>query len=309
MRLALALATALLLTGCDIGEFDDYQADFHYHYDLQPGGRIEVDNPNGSVEIEGSDGKSVEISGVKFASRQSLLDALQIDIRSTPDSISIRTIQPSFHRGGARYTIRVPRETVLDRISTANGPILVRNLKAGDNTQTAHLRTSNGSIEAENIAGTIDAQTSNGRIELTDIHGSATMRTWNGRIDAQKIDGACEAHTSNGPITIRLDRPADSPLKVSTSNGAIDLTLRAKPTGSIRAETSNGSITLRLPEDTGAHLRADTVHAPITTDFDVYEHLNGGSRGNNHFDGLIGNGGPEIQLSTWNGHISILKTL
>src|SRR5579863_5151655 len=99
MRLALALATVLLLAGCDIEDFDDYQADFHYHYDFQPGGRLEIDNPNGGVEIEGWDQKSVEISGVKFASRQSLLDALRIDIRNTPDSITIRTIQPSFHRG------------------------------------------------------------------------------------------------------------------------------------------------------------------------------------------------------------------
>lgn len=308
MRLALAIATALLLSGCYIDDFD-YQADFHYHYDFQPGGRLEIDNPNGSVEIEGWDRSTVDISGVKFAPSEHLLDALHIDIRHSPDSISIRTIQPSFHRGGARYTVRVPRQTVLDRVSTANGPILVRNLDSGQRAETMHLRTANGAIEAENIHATVDAQTSNGRIELTDIGGGATMRTWNGRIEATRIGGACEAHTSNGPVTISLDHPGDSPVKVTTSNGSIDLTFREKPRDSIRVEASNGSITLRLPEDTGAHLRADTVHAPITTDFDVYEHLRGNPRSNNHLDGTLGSGGPEIQLSTWNGHISVLKTL
>ena len=55
MRFALALAFAFLLAGCDIEDFDTYQSDFHYTYDLQPGARLEIENANGSVEIEGED--------------------------------------------------------------------------------------------------------------------------------------------------------------------------------------------------------------------------------------------------------------
>ncbi len=202
MRLALALATALLLVGCDIGDFDAYQADFHYNYDLQPGGRIEIDNPNGGVEIEGWDKRSVDISGVKFASRESLLDAVHVDVRHTPDSIEIRTSQPTFYRGGARYEIRLPRDAVIERVNSTNGPILLRN------TDGAHLRSVNGSIEAEHIRGAIEAETVNGRIELRDFAGD------------------CDAHTVNG---------------------SVDLTLRDRPAGSIRVQTTNGGITLRLP--------------------------------------------------------------
>jgi hypothetical protein len=313
MRLAFALATVLLLTGCDdLWEYDDYQADFHYHYDFQPGGRIEVDNPNnGSVEIEGWDRNSVDVSGVKGASRESSLEALRIDIHNSPGSIVIRTMPPPLHRAWARYTIRVPRKTAVDRVSTINGHILVRNLEAVEQTETtAHLKTTNGSIEAENVHSAIEAQTVNGHIELRDIGGAVTMRGWNGRLEAERIDGACEARTTNGPITIRLDGPASAPIKVNTTNGSVDLTIRGKPENSIRADAVNGSITLRLPSDSSAHLRASTVHAPITTEFDLYEHFQGRSRGSNQVDGILGGGGgPEIQLSTWNGRISVLKTL
>lgn len=311
MRLALVLATALLLTGCDdLWEYDDYQADFHYHYDFQPGGRIEVDNPNnGSVEIEGWDRNSVDVSGTKFASRESSLEALRIDIHNSPDSIVIRTMPPPFHRAWARYTIRVPRKTVVERVSTINGNILVRNLDAAPEAETAHLKTTNGSIEAENVQSTIEAQTVNGHIELRDIGGAVTMRGWNGRLEAERINGACEARTTNGPITIRLDGPASAPIKVNTTNGSVDLTLRGKLGNSIRADAVNGSITLRLPPDSGAHLHASTVHAPITSEFDLYEHFQGRTRGNNQFDGILGNGGPEVQLTTLNGRISVLKTL
>lgn len=309
MRMALALATALLLTGCDeFFEPADYQANFHYHYDLNPGGRIEVDNTNGSVEIQGWDGKGVEISGVKFASSQHLLEALHIDIHNSPDSIAIRTIYPPFHRSWANYRIRVPRQTIIERVNSTNGAIEVRNLDRGSPMRAAHLKTVNGSIDAENFLGSVDAETTNGHIELRDISGTATMHGLNGRIDAERIAGACEARSVNGPITILLEHAGDS-LKASTTNGAIDLTFREKPRDAVRASTTNGSITLRMPGDSAAHLRAETAHAPISTDFDLYEHLHESTGGHNHVNGVIGNGGPEIELSTSNGRISVLKTL
>jgi hypothetical protein len=300
MRIVLALAPvlagALLLTGCDLEDFDSYQADFHYRYDLQPGGRLNVENANGSVEIEGWDRNEVEISGVKYASRQSLLDELRIEIHNSPDAITIRTVRP-YHpqwSAGARYTIRVPRQTVVDRISTSNGPIRVRDIGSSDgHLQTLNLRTSNGLIRAENVTGVIDAQTSNGWVDLDEINGGATVRT------------------SNGLVTIRLNHFTDSPLRVTTSNGAVDLTVRNQPQDSIRAETSNGSITLHLPADSGARLRADTSNSAISSDFDVLERFEDHDHGrwNNHVDGKLGSGGPEIELTTRNGHISILKNL
>jgi hypothetical protein len=294
LALAPVLAGALVLMGCDIEDFDNYQADFHYHYDFQPGGRLNVDNANGSVEIEGWDRQEVEISGVKYASRQRLLDELRIEIHNSPDAITIRTVRP-YHpqwSAGARYTIRVPRQTVIDRVDTSNGPISVRNIgTSGAHLQTLSLRTSNGRIRAENVTGVIDAQTSNGWVDLDEIDGGASVRT------------------SNGLVTIRLNHLTDSPLRVTTSNGAVDLTLRNQPQDAIHAETSNGSITLHLPADAGARLRADTSHSAISSDFDVLQRFEDHDRWNNRVDGKIGNGGPEIELSTRNGHISILKNL
>jgi DUF4097 and DUF4098 domain-containing protein YvlB len=267
MRFALALAFAFLFTGCDIEDFDSYQSDFHYNYDLQPGARFEIENANGSVEIEGWDRNVVDISGVKFASRRSSLDAIRIEIHRTTASINIHTSRPAAWGGGARYTIRVPRRTILERVVSSNGSILVRDIESAE---TSDLRTSNGPIRAESIHGGIDAHTSNGRIELSDISGAITTRT---------------------------------------SNGSIDLRVRGEYNQPIRAETSNGSITVRLPADTGAHLRADTSHGGISSDFDIGEHVRNRSGSNNFFDGKLGSGGPDIELSTRNGHISILKNI
>jgi hypothetical protein len=63
------LASMLVLAGCedfDIGGFTQrYKEDFHFSYPLAEGGRIELENFNGSVEISGWDQNTVDIDGTK----------------------------------------------------------------------------------------------------------------------------------------------------------------------------------------------------------------------------------------------------
>src|SRR5947208_13589063 len=118
LRSAFVLASALLLGGCiidDFGPSDRYQSDFHYTYDLQPGGRVNAESFNGSIEITGWDQNKVEITGTKFASTEEMRDAIRIEIHNTPGSIDIRAVKPSTRVGsmGARYTMHVPNTAEL----------------------------------------------------------------------------------------------------------------------------------------------------------------------------------------------------
>jgi DUF4097 and DUF4098 domain-containing protein YvlB len=285
MRTAFALLTALLLSGCvidDFGSSDRYQADFHYTYDLQPDGRVNAESFNGSIEITGWDQNKVEITGTKSASTQEMLDAIKIDVHNAPGSIEIRAVKPSIRMGGmgVRYTMHVPRSAKLDRIATSNGGIRVQDVAGA-----AHLESSNGSIKAGNVGGDVEARTSNSSIEVESIRGGAILKTSNGRIHAEKVEGALDA---------------------STSNGSIDLTVAKAPKNNIRAETRNNGITLRLPPGTAARVIADTSNSSISSDFDLTTRLGGEGR-KNHVDGVIGGGGPTIDLSTSNGRIRILR--
>ena len=80
-------ALQLVLVGCDFDGFDDarLKEDFHYSYNLKPGGRLELENFNGSVEITGWDQDKVEISGTKYAPTKDLLDALKVDIAASTE--------------------------------------------------------------------------------------------------------------------------------------------------------------------------------------------------------------------------------
>ncbi|HEY7334816.1 MAG TPA: DUF4097 family beta strand repeat-containing protein [Bryobacteraceae bacterium] len=218
-----ALAGAcFVLSACDEildGAWNRAQEDFHYSYPLVAGGKIEVDNFNGSIDISGWDQNTVEIGGTKYAGDASRLKDVQIEVTHTADSVTIRTTRPPGHWGssGVRYSIRIPRHSELARISSSNGAIHADSIDG-----PARLHTSNGAIRGYGITGMLDLQTSNGAIDLTDLSSPTT------------------AHTSNGSVSLSFDQIRE--VHASTSNGRITLRLPGTPDASINARTSNGSI-------------------------------------------------------------------
>jgi hypothetical protein len=303
LRFSAVLLPAIFLTACDEIDFGDhwdrYKEDFHYSYDLPPGGRLSVENVNGPVEISTWERNTVEINGTKHANSQQGLRDTKIDVVPSTNSVSVRTIPPSGwrHGVGARYSIRVPRRVDLDRIVSSNGSIRIEDIEG-----RANLKTSNGSVRCARSKGELDVVTSNGGIDVQHT-GSARLHTSNGSIRAEVDKGAFEATTSNSSITARLTDPDQAqPIRAESSNGHIDLTTNS--VREVRAGTSNSSITLRVPSNTNARLRAHTSNSSITTDFDVTVH---GHVSKNSMDGNIGSGGPVLDLSTSNGSIKVLK--
>lgn len=302
MRLILPLFAALLLTGCDLDEFgqtDRFKEDFHYT--LKPTDRLSVENFNGSVEIAGWDEPTIEVTGVKYASTEDRLKELKVEVHETGSLTEFRTYRTSGFYGnqGARYVIRAPRKTLVDRVVSSNGTVRVH-----DMTGAARVRTSNGAIRMENVSGGVVAETSNGAIELDMVKGGLSLKTSNGRIEANEITGQCEAETSNGPVTLRYKDGPDGPMRIHTSNGSVEVTMVRSPKDTVRMETSNGAIRLNLPKDAAVRMDAHTSQS-ISSDFEILGNLS--DRDKHHLEGNIGPGGPLVELRTSNGGINIRK--
>ncbi len=305
-KLLVCLAPVLVLAGCDFEEWGDssrYKEEFHQSHALKPGGRLSVENLNGPVEISGWERDLVQIDGTKYASSPELLKSLSIDIVATGDTVRVRTVRPSRRRGGmgASYVIRVPRRTELERIISSNGSLRVEGIESA-----ARLRTSNGSVRVAGLKGSLEAHTSNASVEVRDQQGDATIETSNGSVHAEGIRGAFSATTSNASVSARLIEPqAHSPLRLHSSNGSITLTIERMSDNEIHATTSNASITVRLPAAPNARLSAHTSNSSVQSDFDLT--LKGGTVSRSHLEGVLGGGGPLIELSTSNAGIKILK--
>ncbi len=298
--LFLLCATALVFAG----DSSRYREDFHYTYPQTAGGRLTLDNFNGSVEITGWDQNTVDVSGTKYAESESLLRQMQIQVSSSGNMVRIKTTRPDPHHGnmGAKYVVRVPRRTELEDISSSNGSLRVEDIEGN-----ARLATSNGSVHLGKIRGNVEAHSSNGNVEVNDVKGNVNFRTSNGSVHADAVAGTFEAETSNGGIRAHLeDTEAGRPIRLSTSNGSIDLEVNSLRQNDVVATTSNGTITVRMPANMNASLHASTnSNGSVRSDFDVLMH--GGELSKHRIEGTIGGGGPRIDLTTSNGNINLLK--
>jgi DUF4097 and DUF4098 domain-containing protein YvlB len=307
-KLAFSVLIACLagLAGCEWEDFGAprYSKDFHYSYPLQSGGKLSLETFNGAVEVTGWDQQTVEIDGVKYGPTPEAADAIRIEITHSSTAIEIHVDRPYDLRGnlGARFSLKMPRKAILDRVASSNGPIVVQGA-----TGPARLRTSNGSIRVENFEESLDAHTSNGGIELADVRGEAVASTTNGRIHAENLKGPLDATSSNGSITADLTGSRLSrPVRLETSNASVDLTLPAGFENGARVSTNNGPITIRMPAGSNARVLARTNNSSISSDFETKVQ---GVVNKNNLDGAIGGGagGPLLDLSTSNAPIRLLR--
>jgi DUF4097 and DUF4098 domain-containing protein YvlB len=298
------LMTGLLgLTGCnieDLGNLQHFTRDIHYSHPLSSNGTLSVETFNGSVEVSAWDQDMVDVSGTKFGPSLQDADDLKVNIDTTGDAVSIRVVRPTSPRGnrGASFVIKVPRNAVLERITTANGPI-----RTSGGCGAARLKTSNGPIHVTGLAGSLSAETSNGPVELVDVDGDATVQTSNGPVHVQGLNGALDATTSNGGVRADL-RSTGRAVRVETSNGSVELGLPEGFDRDVRVSTNNSGITLRLPPTVNAHVMARTINSSITTDFEARLR---GQISKNQIDAKLGNGGGLLDLATSNGPIRLLK--
>lgn len=224
----LIVTAAAASAGCDLVTADfkaKETAEWHKTYQLQPGGRIEIDNVNGSIDVETSDGNTVDVVAQKTARGASAeaaklaLERIEIAETVSPDSIKIETkLQRAggiFDRGGGevRYIVRVP---------------------AGSEVK---FSTVNGGIELAGLKGRIDAETVNGGIKARDVSGQIDASTTNGGVDvelARLAEGGAKLGCTNGGIRIRLPADSKATISASVANGGIT-------TNGLQLETSEST--------------------------------------------------------------------
>lgn len=216
---AAALVLPVLLVasaGCDIAMADFKQkesAEWRKTYELHAGGRVEISNINGKIDVQPSAGNTVEIVALKSARAASTeaakeaLNRIEIQENVSPADIRIQTRvqgRGSLFNGGnlqVEYTVRVPAGAEV-KFSTVNGGIEITGLKGRVN-----LETVNGGIKASDISGAIEASTTNGGVEV-DL--------------AQVTEPGVKLGCTNGGIRLRLPADAKATISARVTNGGID---------------------------------------------------------------------------------------
>jgi DUF4097 and DUF4098 domain-containing protein YvlB len=188
-------------------------------YPLTAGGNFQLENVNGSVQVDGWDRDEVEVSAVKTAQDDaSELDGVQIDVESQPGQVAVHTRYPGGEgtNVAVEYHVHVPYRVLLSAVKTVNGSVSVRGVDGGGD-----LRSVNGDVEVTDSTGPFNARTTNGdlRLQLRKVMNSAPMNI----------------ETVNGSVVLSLPSNTAANLKVQNMNGHFSSEL---PVSSATAPTS-----------------------------------------------------------------------
>jgi Toastrack DUF4097 len=238
---AIALSTLLAAVVWAVPSFA-ISKEFNQSYALQAGGSLELQNVNGTVDVQGWDRNVVEVHAVKTAKeKESDLERVTIEVDARPDAVSIATRYPQ-NEGvevAVEYTVHVPHGARVEHIGTVNGTLRISGI---ENVEDVH--TVNGNIEMFEAGGSVHAHTTNGNVHLELAHlqdkTGATAETTNGSLVLavpSDLQAEVEARCLNGnfsseiPITMEsTQRPREvhgklgrggAPIHLRTVNGGI----------------------------------------------------------------------------------------
>lgn len=226
-----------------------------------------------------ADGQTVEIRGVNGHVRAVGTDGDAVSVtadrhgrRDDPTSVRIEVVE---HAGGVTICAVYPTPRNARRENECRPGGGQNSVQRNDVRVDFEVRVPEGVR--------FHGHTVNGSVNADGIRADVRASTVNGDVDVATT-GFAEASSVNGDITCRLGRSAFD--------------------GDVEFETVNGSITVEMPDGLNADFRANTVNGSIDSDFPI---LVTGKVSRRSLRGTIGEGGPELRLSTVNGSIRLRK--
>jgi hypothetical protein len=150
----------------------------------------------------------------------------------------------------------------------------------------------------------LDFHTGDGSIHLDHVKGNLKLDTGDGAIEGGFLDGNLYAHTGDGHID--LDGRFDQ-VDVKSGDGKVEVEARAgsKPSSAWTLHSGDGRIRLALPQDINADLYVHTGDGHIDVGIPVTAQ---GQSSSTTVRGKINAGGPQIEVTTGDGSITIERS-
>jgi Putative adhesin len=217
--LAAGVCAASLLSGCDVtikdGDIKDVSIrakatqEWSRTYSLTDGGRVEVINSHGPIEVSAGPAGVVgiaaviEVQGMTDQLARETLKEVSLEESSKPDHVRVATVGPR-SRGGVdvRLTVTLPADARLE------------------------MTGNNGRLKADGLRGHVKAMVVNGGVELTAMRGTIDAAGVNASVSAKmaEVTGPVRLESTNGRIVLEIPRTAKATLNARSVNGNIAVT-------------------------------------------------------------------------------------
>jgi len=183
---------------------------------LSSAGSVTLVAHNGSIEVRTWDRAEVQIhakidAGGTWPADVRRFDQTTVDIQSTPDSVSIRSIYPALSAWGLWF---------------GNYPRITYTIAA---PQTARWKIS----------------THNAAADIRGVHAALAIETHNGRVHLSDLDGPLRVDAHNGSVT--ADFAFFRGAEFTSHLGSVELTLPSLTAFNLRADTGRGGVQSDFP--------------------------------------------------------------
>jgi hypothetical protein len=261
---------------------------------------IVIEQPMGTLSINGWDKPEVRIVARKQAPSGALLDRLKVSVEIRDGRIHVRTglrIGDSFRALPAAnvgppckidLTIDAPRGVQL-AASTWSGDLDASGFRAG-----ADLSSAGGEVRARDISGRVKTHALAGRQTLSAIHGDVDADGVTGDLLLDAVDGeVLEARVVEGQITARS---ISTPLvRLLSTAGGIVLIGSLRPGGRYELATHEGDLRLQLKR---APMSVDATASGL-----IRSSLMKVAPDTHHYHGDVSGGGPQLLLTAAHGDV------
>jgi len=264
-------------------------------------GELFVSTSGGSVRVEGGKGNSVKVEMYVKSNKHSdskLREILEEDYEirieksgSRVEAVAKRVSKNwSWNGVSISFVVYTPQKFACD-LNTSGGSLKISGVGANNH----ELKTSGGSITAEDMSGNLTARTSGGSITVNDFVGELDARTSGGSIKISDVKGDIDVSTSGGGIRIN---DAQGAVHATTSGGSINADI-SRLNDQLVLKTSGGSVNATIPSGLGLDLdlRGNRVNTSLNN-------FSGESK-SDRVKGTVNGGGIEVQLTTSGGSVNL----
>ncbi|MGH9658703.1 MAG: hypothetical protein ACRD96_09175 [Bryobacteraceae bacterium] len=203
---------------------------------VSPGGRLRI-TTRGMVAVKGGEGAQVRYTFAKKVRARSEKEA-----RALLGGFVVQS-----HRAGNLTTVGVQH-------ASESADSAEMQVEAPRGVREVFVETHGGAVEAQDLAGALQAHTGGGRIRLDRIGGSVFARTAGGEIHLGTMGGAVKCVSAGGPIRAEAIRGA---ARFETAGG--DIVVR-EVGGPVEAMTAGGGIQIGKA---GSTVNVNTVGGAI----------------------------------------------
>jgi hypothetical protein len=286
------LALALAGGGCVINvDADAVTVREQKRYTVGSGAEIALTTFDGSIKVQSWERPEVLVEIEKRGPDREEAAALEVTARQNGDRIEIEAPAPRVRREfvgignvtgpSVSFVVSLPRNITLTA-NTRDGSISVENVNG-----TIDLRSGDGSIRGDGLAGSIKARTEDGSVRLADANGRVSLESGDGSIQAAGRFETLHAETNDGSVVIEADEGTAMKADWDISTG-------------------DGSIVFRVPGEFSAEIDATSRDGSVRANLTGLEEVRD-DNGRESLRGRLGNGGHLVKLRSGDGSIRVVN--